>query len=67
MIKYILLLFIDRVKPLSVGAIKQPKIWVAIYKLGGQVLTWLLPSIASLTIGSGILLMTQRLNLKSPF
>ena len=67
MIKYIPLLFIDRAKLLSVGAIKQPKIWVAIYKLGGQVPTWLLPSIASLTIGSGILLMTQRLNLKSLF
>ena len=67
MIKYTPLLFTVLAKLLFVGAIRQPKIWVAIYKLGGQVLTWLLPSIVSLTIGSGILLMTQRLNLKSLF
>jgi hypothetical protein len=67
MIKYILLLFIDRAKPLSVGAIKQPRIWVATYKLGGQAPTWSLPNIVSLIIGSGILLTMQRLNLKSLF
>ena len=67
MIKYILLLFIDRAKPLSVGAIKQPRIWVATYKLGGQAPTWLLLNIVSLIIGFGILLTMRRLNLKSLF